>query len=81
MTTVTVKMPDELHAALSKLSALKGVSKSQLIREALAAVLASELREQKVSALEVMRRGVGVVRSGRPDLGSNPDHLEGFGRP
>ncbi len=80
MTTVTVKMPDDLHAALSRLSAHRGVSKSQLIRDVLAEVLATELREQRVGALEVMRRGVGIVRSGCPDLGSNPDHLEGFGR-
>jgi hypothetical protein len=28
-----------------------------------------------------MKRARGVVDSGVPDLGSNPEHLEGFGRP
>jgi hypothetical protein len=29
---------------------------------------------------DLMKKAQGVVRSGIPDLGSNPDHLSGFGR-
>lgn len=80
MTTVTVKMPEELAAALSRVSADRGISKSELIRQALVEVLGDGLRERRVSAFDLMRGGVGVVRSGQPDLGSNPDHLAGFGQ-
>jgi hypothetical protein len=33
-----------------------------------------------VSAYELMKDGCGIVKSGVPNLASNPKHLEGFGR-
>ena len=36
--------------------------------------------EHFVTAFDVLEDGSGIVHSGEPDLATNPEHLEGFGR-
>ena len=36
--------------------------------------------ETEVSAFDLMKDGCGIIRSGVPDLATNPKHLENFGR-
>jgi hypothetical protein len=33
-----------------------------------------------VSAFDLMKDGCGIIRSGVPDLATDPKHMEGFGR-
>ena len=34
----------------------------------------------ELSAFDLMKDGCGIIRSGVPDLATNPKHLENFGR-
>ena len=34
----------------------------------------------ELSAFDLMKDGCGIIRSGVPDLATNPKHMEGFGR-
>ena len=50
MATITLRLPDELDAALERQSAVRGVSKSDLAREALRRFLAvSELQRLRAN--------------------------------
>ena len=50
MTTITLRLPDELDAALERQCAVRGVSKSDLVRDALRRFLAvSELQDSRAN--------------------------------
>ncbi len=70
------KIKQELEAEAKE----KGVSPSEVVRT----ILAEDLRERprRESCLDVARRIglVGVYKDTPPDLSTNPDHFEGFGR-
>ena len=36
--------------------------------------------DAEASAFDLMKDGCGIIRSGVPDLATNPKHLENFGR-
>lgn len=81
MNTLTVKIPEQLEAAVVQASAQEHVSKSELVRRALDAYI----RQRKsatpfVSALDQAGDLVGCFSGGPTDLSSNPDHLSSFGR-
>ncbi len=78
MTTITLKVPDELAQKLTAISELKRVSKSKIVREALAAVLRRE--KTRPNLYERMKNGLGCIDSGHKDLATNPKHLKGLGR-
>ena len=80
MTTITLKIPEKLGDELNALAAKKGVSKSALVREAIAENVQRQKQQGQLSAHEVMKKACGMVRSGRRDLATNPRHLEGLGR-
>jgi predicted transcriptional regulator len=77
MTTVSLKLSDDLAARLDALAARRGVSRSQVMREALEALVHGRKRGAVVAdlAADLMGRF-----EGPGDLSSNPEHLEGFGR-
>lgn len=52
-----------------------GWTASQVVREGLRVLEASYLRRKKRGVI-----GLGKFSSGAPDLGSNKNHLRGFGR-
>ena len=79
MHTITVKIPEKLEAALEEVSARRRVSKSALVRASLEESLKKELNRSRANAYALMKNGLGVVRSGRKDLASNPKHMKGFG--
>lgn len=76
-------MSDIIHArldpttrkALAEIRRRLGWKDSQIVREAIKALsaLLPPIGRRKVV-------GLGRFRSGKPDLGSNKAHLEGFGR-
>jgi len=80
MKTITIKVPEELDARLTKRAKRRGVSKSEIAREALARELKTESVDEEPSAYDVMKGGCGIVDSGITDLATNPKHMEGFGR-
>lgn len=79
MTTISLKVPDELLARMDAVASAKRTSRSALLREALEEKL--EVVDSK-SAPSLYDRSAdlcGKDHSGVGDLASNPKHLEGFG--
>ena len=82
MNTLTIKLPGALDAALTQASEHQHLSKSELVRRALAAYLGqTQATSGAPSALALAGDLVGCFAGGPPDLSSNPRHLDGFGRP
>ena len=77
----TVELPEELFRRAKAEAALRGRKLKDLVEEGLRLVL-QQSRDQpaRPSLAELMQPARGVVDSGVPDLASNPEHLEGFGR-
>ncbi len=77
----TVELPDALFRQAKAEAALRGRKLRDLVEEGLRLVLeprTETTRPRDLAAL--MKHALGVVESGVPDLGSNPKHLNGFGR-
>jgi predicted DNA-binding protein len=78
MTTITCKLPDELSAHLEAAARQRRVSKSYLVREAIAA----SLRKKKpaVSAFDLIKDACGIIKGGPKDYASDARHLRKFGQ-
>jgi hypothetical protein len=77
----TVEVPDELYRRAKAEAALRGRKLKDLIEEGLRLALESPRTSRRNPSLAgLMKRARGVADSGIPDLGSNPEHLTGFGR-
>jgi hypothetical protein len=77
----TVELPDPLYRQAKAEAALRGRKLKDLIEEGLRLVLdapSDKTRQPDLAGL--MKEALGVIESGIPDLGSNPEHLRGFGR-
>jgi hypothetical protein len=76
MATLTVKMDDALALWLKRESRRLGRTTSSLMRDAL-----KRLKDQQGdgSVLSLVEDTVGSLNSGISDLGSNANHLRGFG--
>jgi hypothetical protein len=78
----TVEIPDDLYRRAKAEAARRGRTLQDLIEEALRLVLHAPGKPPgRRSLAELMEGGRGIVDSGVPDLGSNPQHLEGLGKP
>jgi hypothetical protein len=76
-----VEVPDDLYRRAKAEAALRGRKLKDLIEEGLRLVLdASPESQEAKSAGELMKHVRGSIDSGIPDLASDPEHLEGFGR-
>jgi hypothetical protein len=77
----TVELPDILYRQAKAEAALRGRKLKDLVEEGLRLVLeAPPAATRPPDLAELMKHALGVVESRVPDLGSNPEHLEGFGR-
>jgi hypothetical protein len=77
----TVEMPDELYRRAKAEAALRGRKLKELVEEGLRLVLAAPQKAaRRPNLADLMKGACGVVDSGVPDLGTNPEHLAGFGR-
>jgi hypothetical protein len=77
----TVELPDILYRQAKAEAALRGRKLKDLVEEGLRLVLEAPLNTRRHPDLsELMKHALGVVESGVSDLGSNPEHLQGFGR-
>jgi hypothetical protein len=77
----TVEVPDDLYRRAKAEAALRGRKLKDLVEEGLRLVLEAPRRTRRRPTLAGLMKGAcGVVDSGISDLGSNPEHLTGFGR-
>ena len=74
MIAVSIKLPPDLHAELSREARRRNVSRSTLVRELIANALNSSTAKSP-SCADLAGELVGAVRSGRPDLATNPQLL------
>ena len=79
MKTLSLKIPDTLEGDLIAFAKERGVSRSEVVREALMSLLSQERPRARGSALAMMEDLAGSVE-GPEDLSSNPAYLEDFGR-
>ena len=81
MNTLTIKLPADLDTELLLASQRHKVSKSELVRRAIAAyVETSGAQGQPASALSLAGDLVGCFSGGPGDLATNPKHMDDFGR-
>ena len=80
MTTITCKIPEKLDVELEAVAEKRGVSKSEVIREAIEASLADPRHRVALSAFDVMKEACGIIKGGPRDLATDPRHMKGFGR-
>ena len=79
MRTITLKLPDGLAARVSATVRRRGVTTSDLVREALEDNLGHGKPGRGGSCLE-LAAGLRGALAGPVDLSSNPRHLKGYGR-
>jgi hypothetical protein len=77
---ITIRLDQQTERRLREEALTSGKSESELVREALATYLARSPRAP--TALEIARRAgvIGCADGLPPDLSTNKDHFEGFGR-
>jgi hypothetical protein len=82
MNTLTIKISPSLEQQLVDAAQRAHLSKSEVVRRALAAYVAHPVHGTApfVSALDRAGDLVGCFEGGPADLASNPRHLDGFGR-
>lgn len=80
--SITIKLPVALDEQLQLASQERQLSKSELVRCAIAAYLAQDasVQPRAASALQLAGDLVGCFEGGPPDLASNPEHLANFGK-
>jgi hypothetical protein len=78
---ITIELPDDLYRRGEAEAALRGCKLDNLIQEGLQLVVGNPRKAPTQASLaELMKKARGIMSSSVPDLGSNPDHLENFGR-
>jgi len=78
MKHISLKIPDNLHAKLVKVSEDRGAAKSDVIRSALESYFAGA-NGDGVSCADLADDLIGSL-SGPTDLATNPKHLQGYGQ-
>ena len=76
MNGLSVKLPAELHAILSKEARRRNVSRSSLVRELISNALSDRGVAPPRSCADLAGDLVGAVRSGRSDLATNTGLLD-----
>lgn len=79
MKTIYLKVPEAMDRQLARRAAARGISKSDLVREAVAEYLSASGRRATVSFLARAADLVGCL-GGPEDLSYNPEHLTGYGK-
>jgi len=80
MTTVTVKLPEELDHLLEAKAEKMKVSKSDVIRQYLDMGLRGSKMEEEVSCYTLAQDLCGSIEKLPKDLSTNKKHLDGFGK-
>jgi hypothetical protein len=80
MRTISVKLPDELLAQLTREAKARRVTKSWLVRKSLEKGLYEQPSAGTVSCYDLARDLAGTVKGLPKDLADNPKYMEGFGQ-
>ena len=80
MTTLTLKLPEELADKLTEEARQKHLSKSEVARDALTRYLGRGKKSSRTSCYDLAEPFVGCVKDGPADLSTNKDYLKGFGQ-
>jgi predicted transcriptional regulator len=80
MNTLSLKLPDAVHAKLSLVAKRRGATKSAVIREALQDYLARQGVSSPGSFAALAKDFMGCIDGGPADLSHNKKHMKGFGR-
>jgi hypothetical protein len=83
MTSITIKLPEELKAKLKAHSRLSGKSCSALVRRSLEKELSGSRKgghAKSQSVLEKLADLAGKGDSGIPGLATNPKYMKGYGQ-
>jgi plasmid stability protein len=79
MTSISLKLPDELNSRLRAAARRRGEPCSAVVRDALQTYLDAADGPAAGSGLDLIADLVGCVK-GPGDLSSNPKHLRGYGK-
>jgi Arc/MetJ-type ribon-helix-helix transcriptional regulator len=77
MKTISIRVPDELLAAIQFAAKKRGETRSAVMREALQEFLSKN--QNTGSCLDLARDLAGCVQ-GPPDLSTNPAHMDHYGK-
>jgi Ribbon-helix-helix protein, copG family len=81
VTTLTVKVPEALERSIAIAARRERVTKSELIRRAMAKYVAQIGEDHKFqSALDLAGGLIGSVRGGPVDLATNAKYMDDYGR-
>ena len=80
MRTISVKLPDELLADLTREAKAMRVTKSWLVRKSLEKGLHEQQPARAVSCYDLARDLAGTVKGLPKDLAENPKYMDGFGQ-
>ena len=80
MQTVSLKLPDELHALLEREAKTRRVTKSHLLRESLEKYLRTPRSESELSCFDLAGDLAGAIKGLPDDIALNPKYMEDFGR-
>jgi len=80
MKTISLKVTEPMERELAEKAASRGVSKSDLVREAVAEYLIEGDAPAPGSFLAAAADLVGCVDGGPEDLSYNPEHLASYGK-
>jgi predicted transcriptional regulator len=79
MTTMTIKMPDQLSVRVRQQALASGINCSEFIRQAVEKLLNTGSRPAAGTCLSLASDLAGCL-DGPRDLATNPVHMEGFGK-
>jgi hypothetical protein len=81
MTTLTVKIPEALERGIAMAARRERVTKSELVRRAMAKYVAQIGEGHKFqSALDLAGGLIGSVRGGPVDLATNAKYMDDYGK-
>jgi predicted transcriptional regulator len=79
MQTISLKLPDDLLAALEQEARIRRTTKSVLVRESLKAALSRPQAKRAASCYDLAQDLAGTVKGLPRDLAHNRKHMQGFG--
>jgi hypothetical protein len=81
MTTLTVKIPETLERSIAIAARRERVTKSELVRRAMAKYVAQSGEDLKFqSAMDLAGDLIGSVRGGPVDLATNAKYMDDYGK-
>ena len=79
-TRLTVRLDAKLRQRLRRLARQQGKRDSEIVREALDAYCPNHQKTITCYDIALKAGLIGVAKNAPPDLSTNPEHMEGFGK-